>query len=215
MKRPLFMTVAGLLALSATPVLAQSQSMSAEELTRMLNGPPAGRTALPAPASAPVPAPAAAPIAAPVAAPARAPVSVRAAPQAAPAAPAAPRANGPRALNAAAIAALPFIISLEGTRLVERPAGPSAKIYAVQKGDTPLLMIYTGPQSQYPVYAGEQAVTGGRSTMVVTQDGRRIAAEHRFDRPIGEPAQVHVWLMTLDGPDAALAERIGQSIDIK
>lgn len=140
---------------------------------------------------APAPAPAAAPAQAPTAAP----------------------ASAPRPLNAAAIAALPFRIDLKGAQIVERPAGPTAKVYSVRRGDTPLLMIYTGPQSDYPIYGGDQAEVAGRTSIIVTEGMRRRAVEHLFRREDAQPADIHVWVMAMDGADGDLAEQIGQTVD--
>ena len=54
----------------------------------------------------------------------------------------------------------------------------------------------------------------GRVTVVVPEGARRIAMEHLFQRPTA-PAEVHVWLMSLDGADRDAGERIAQSVDPK
>ena len=126
----------------------------------------------------------------------------------------APRpAPEPVALDAAAIAALPFRIDLYGARIFERPAGPQARIYSVRRGDTPLLMIYAGPQSSYPIYDGDQANVAGRVSVVLTEGTTRRAVEHLFRREDRQPADIHVWLLATDGRDGALAEQIGQTVD--
>lgn len=73
-------------------------------------------------------------------------------------------------------------------------------------------MIYTGPASQFPIYTGEIARVGERASVVVVEDGRRRAMEHLFERP-SAPREVHVWVASISGPDAALAEQIAQSVD--
>ncbi|MNU09347.1 hypothetical protein D3C72_2558560 [compost metagenome] len=50
--------------------------------------------------------------------------------------------------------------------------------------------------------------------MVVPEGTRRIAMEHLFQRQTA-PAEIHVWLMTLEGTDRDAAERIAQSVDPK
>ena len=80
-------------------------------------------------------------------------------------------------------------------------------------GSNYLLMIYAGSQSQYPLYDGQTAMVAGRYTTVVTQDGKRIAAEHLFRRDGAETTDIHIWMLSLDGESAVLAERIGQSVD--
>ncbi len=144
--------------------------------------------------------------------PATSPVAAPAAP--APVqAPAPAPASAPRPLNAAAVATLPFRIDLKGAQIVERPAGPTAKVYSVRRGDTPLLMIYTGPQSDYPIYGGDQAEVAGRTSIIVTEGMRRRAVEHLFRRDNVQPADIHVWVMAMDGADGDLAEQIAQTVD--
>lgn len=214
----------------ASALPATAQEMSAEQLTRMLNGPPArpqAQTPVNEVQSSSSPVARAEPAA--VQSSARSssrPATGRAAPAAVAeqpvtrATPPAPvtrqpdtASRGPVALSAQAIAALPFRVELNGAEIIERPAGAGAKVYSVRQGEDYLLMIYTGPQSQYPIYEGEQATVAGRVSTIVLQDGKRVAAEHLFRREDAQPTDIHVWLMLTDGPKAALAERIGQSVD--
>ncbi|MET3836397.1 hypothetical protein ABIB58_001739 [Brevundimonas sp. UYEF29] len=139
-------------------------------------------------------------------------------PQPTPTAPAATppaAAPAPAALNAAAIAALPFSIQLPaGLTITPARAGANASIYRVQRGDQTLLMIYAGPSSQFPIYDGETVRAGGRASVVVTEGSRRLAMEHLFQRA-ADPREIHVWIASVEGADRDLAERIGQSIDVK
>ena len=124
-------------------------------------------------------------------------------------------APAPAALNAAAIAALPFSIQLPtGLTITPARAGATASIYRVQRGDQTLLMIYAGPSSQFPIYDGETVRAGGRASVVVTEGSRRLAMEHLFQRAV-DPKEIHVWIASVEGADRDLAERIGQSIDVK
>ncbi len=124
-------------------------------------------------------------------------------------------APAPAALNAAAIAALPFSIQLPaGLTITPARAGANANIYRVQRGDQTLLMIYAGPSSQFPIYDGETVRAGGRASVVVTEGSRRLAMEHLFQRA-ADPKEIHVWIASVEGADRDLAERIGQSIDVK
>lgn len=124
-------------------------------------------------------------------------------------------APAPAALNAAAIAALPFSIQLPtGLTITPARAGANANIYRVQRGDQTLLMIYAGPSSQFPIYDGETVRAGGRASVVVTEGSRRLAMEHLFQRAT-DPKEIHVWIASVEGADRDLAERIGQSIDVK
>ncbi|QSF53724.1 hypothetical protein [Brevundimonas fontaquae] len=133
----------------------------------------------------------------------------------APAATAPAAAPAPAALSAAAIAALPFSIQLPaGLTITPARAGANASIYRVQRGDQTLLMIYAGPSSQFPIYDGETVRAGGRASVVVTEGSRRLAMEHLFQRAT-DPKEIHVWIASVEGADRDLAERIGQSIDVK
>ncbi len=124
-------------------------------------------------------------------------------------------APAPAALNAAAIAALPFSIQLPaGLTITPARAGANASIYRVQRGDQTLLMIYAGPSSQFPIYDGETVRAGGRVSIVVTEGSRRLAMEHLFQRA-ADPKEIHVWIASVEGADRDLAERIGQSVDVK
>lgn len=217
----------------------------APEPAPVVAAPPANAPAatLPAPvASAPTPsAPASAPRTAPVspASPATPPRSTppTAAPALPPARPAAapatttPAATAPAVaeapppppavpavtvLDAAARAALPFTVELPaGFELVTGRPGPDFKIYTIRRGDRSFAMIYAGPASQFPIYSGEMLEAGGRASVVSTEDGVRHAREHLFQREGATPREIHVWTMSLEGPDRALAERIAQSVDVR
>ena len=119
----------------------------------------------------------------------------------------------PVQLSPQAIAALPFSLDLKGARVTERSGPSGTKIYTVAKGEVPLLMIYTGPQADYPIYAGEEAVVAGRTSILVSDGGSRKAVEHLFRRDGSTPRDIHVWLLTTDGLDGMLAEQIGQTVD--
>ncbi|MFN3559674.1 MAG: hypothetical protein ACK4UQ_10350, partial [Brevundimonas sp.] len=129
--------------------------------------------------------------------------------------PPAPNVSTVTVLDATARAALPFAVDLPaGFQIVTGRPGPDFKIYTIRRGDRSFVMIYTGPASQFPIYTGEQVQAGGRTSVVATEDGQRHAMEHLFQRA-DAPREVHVWTMTLDGPDRALAEQIAQSVDIR
>lgn len=116
-------------------------------------------------------------------------------------------------LTAAERAALPFTLALPtGFEIVARPAGPQASVYSVRSEDRTFVMIYAGPSSQFPIYDGQQAQVAGRTSIVVTENGRRRAMEHLFQREAA-PREIHVWLASLEGDDAALAEEIAQTVD--
>lgn len=145
-------------------------------------------------------------------------VSAQPQPQPQPQAPAAtsePPAALPTALTAAAIAALPFRLDLPADAIMTASrAGSDANVYAVRRGDRVLLMIYAGPASQFPIFDGQMVRAGGRSSVVVTEGGRRLAMEHLFQRATA-PTEIHVWVASPDGADRDLAERIGQSVDVR
>lgn len=250
--------VAALAGFSVSPAMAQSQVLSASELTSLKtaiavrgeSGSAVGQSSAapssqeltrrlnsisrrvqdveaPAPVAKPVPAPrseaavtplpSAGPI--PAVAPlARAAPVVEVAPQDTPIARQQARrgeggAQGSDVLSGEDIAALPFRIDLYDAELSERSSGPDAKVYSVKKDGQTLLMIYAGPRSQYPIYDGQRVTLPGRESLIVQQGSQRIAIEHLFRRDLDKPADVHIWLMAMDGPMGVLAERIGQSVD--
>ena len=128
-------------------------------------------------------------------------------------APAAPPAV--TVLDAAARAALPFSIDLPpGFEIVIGRPGPDFRIYTIRRGDRSFAMVYAGPASQFPIYSGQMVEAGGRASVVSTEDGVRHAQEHLFQRATA-PREIHVWTMSLDGADRALAERIAQSLDVR
>jgi hypothetical protein len=217
----------------ATSAPAPRTSPPAETTTRPAStaATPAPRATTPRPAasSAASPAPtapattAASPAAtrpAPVRpAPTRPTVPAAEAPAVAPApAPApAPAAAAPAVtvLNAAARAALPFSVELPpGFEIVTGRPGPDFRIYTIRRGSRSFAMVYAGPASQFPIYSGEMVEAGGRASVVSTENGVRHAMEHLFQRP-DSPREIHVWTMSLDGADRAMAEQIAQSVDIR
>ena len=126
-----------------------------------------------------------------------------------------PPAAPPTALTAAAIGALPFRLDLPADAIMTASrAGSDANVYAVRRGDRVLLMIYAGPASQFPIFDGQMVRAGGRSSVVVTEGGRRLAMEHLFQRATA-PTEIHVWVASPGGADRDLAERIGQSVDVR
>ena len=118
-------------------------------------------------------------------------------------------------LDAPAIAALPFTIELpRGLTITSGRPGPSFNIWTVRRGQQPLVMVYAGPSSQFPIYSGQMVETTGRASVVATEDGRRVALEHLFTRTTA-PQEIHVWITSVDGADRVLAEQIGQSVDVR
>jgi hypothetical protein len=164
----------------------------------------------PRPRAAPVtPPPAAAapriepaPVVAPVVAPVAAPVVASPPP-------------GVTVLDSAARAALPFTADLPpGFEIVTGRPGPDFRVYTIRRGTQSFVMVYAGPASQFPIYSGQMVEAGGRASIVSTEDGVRHAVEHLFQRPTA-PAEIHVWTMSLDGADRAMAEEIAQSVDVR
>jgi hypothetical protein len=116
-------------------------------------------------------------------------------------------------LSADQIAALPFLLELPaGTRLTAGRPGPDFNIYAVRRGETPLVMIFVGAASQFPIFSGETILAGGRASTIVTEGGRRLALEHLFQRQ-DDPREIHIWVAAAEGADRDLAERIAQGVD--
>ncbi len=128
-----------------------------------------------------------------------------------------PPAPAVTVLDASARAALPFTVELPaGFQIVTGRPGPDFRIYTIRRGDRSFVMVYTGPASQFPIYSGQTLEAGGRASVVTTEGDGRHAVEHLFQRPEGtSPREIHVWTMTLDGPDRALAEQIAQSVDVR
>lgn len=232
------------LAAPAMAQTAPASTSSADDITRELNGgPPAGALPARPPVTAPVPqpvTPAPAPVTTPpVSQPAARPATTPAQPAARPAAsPPAPASVAPAAtsapppavtatepaappppppltvLDAAAIAALPFTVSLPaGFEITTGRPGPDFKVYTVRRAGTPFVMIYAGPSALFPIYEGDQVEAAGRASILVTENGRRRALEHLFNRD-GAPRQVHVWVASVEDVDRDLAESIAQSVDV-
>ncbi|MBB5746020.1 hypothetical protein [Brevundimonas variabilis] len=131
-----------------------------------------------------------------------------AAPVAAPPAP-------PIALNATALAALPFTVVLPaGFQVTSGRPGPDFSVYTVRRGTQPFVMIYTGPASQFPIYSGEIVQAAGRASVVTVEGNQRRAVEHLFQRSTS-PGEVHIWVSSLDGADRQIAEQIAQSVDVR
>jgi hypothetical protein len=118
-------------------------------------------------------------------------------------------------LDASARAALPFTVTLPpGFEIVTGRPGPDFRIYTIRRGAQSFVMVYAGPASQFPIYSGQMIEAGGRASVVSTENGVRHAQEHLFQRP-GAPREIHVWTMSLDGADRAMAESIAQSVDLR
>jgi hypothetical protein len=193
-----------------------------EEAAPLPEGLPAPRVVTPIPTT-PAPPPRMAPITPdnpprarvePVA-PESAPTVVAPAPTPATPPPPAPNVPTVTVLDEAARAALPFTAELpRGFEIVTGRPGPNFRIYTIRRGERSFVMVYAGPNSQFPIYSGEQVEIPGRSSIVATEDGVRHAMEHLFRRST-DPLEVHVWTMTLDGADRALAEQIAQTIDVR
>lgn len=91
--------------------------------------------------------------------------------------------------------------------------GPNFRVYTIRQGERSFAMVYVGSGARFPIYSGETIEAAGRLSLVSTEEGERHAKEHLFRRD-GSP-DVHVWTMTLDGEDRAVAERIAQSVDVR
>lgn len=129
-----------------------------------------------------------------------------------PAAP--PPAPAPTVLDAAAIAALPFTVSLPaGFEITTGRPGPDFKVYTVRRAGQPYVMIYAGPSALFPIYEGDTVEAAGRESILVTEGARRRALEHLFNRDAA-PRQIHIWVASVDDADRDLAESIAQSVDV-
>ena len=101
-----------------------------------------------------------------------------------------------------------------GFELVTGRPGPDFRIYTIRRGERSFVMVYAGPASQFPIYSGQMIEAGGRASVVSTEDGIRHAVEHLFQRP-ASPREIHIWTMSLEGADRALAEQIAQTVDVR
>ncbi|QTN19032.1 hypothetical protein HZ989_12445 [Brevundimonas sp. AJA228-03] len=129
--------------------------------------------------------------------------------------PVAPPAPAPVTLDARAVAALAFTVTLPtGFSITRGRPGPDFNVYTIRRGGQPFVMVYTGPASQFPIYSGEMVEAGGRASIVASEDGRRVALEHLFTRNTA-PREIHIWITSLEGADRLLAEQIGQSVDAR
>ena len=118
-------------------------------------------------------------------------------------------------LDGPAIRALPFTVDLPvGFTITTGRPGPNFNIWTIRRGQQPLVMVYAGPASQFPIYSGDMVEVGPRATVVAMEDGRRVALEHLFTRTTA-PQEVHVWITSVEGTDRTLAEQIGQSVDVR
>lgn len=199
-------------AATTTPPAARPASATAPATSQP---PPAARPAATPPAANP-PASAAARDAAPATPSPATPAPPAAVPAPAPVTPPPPPSvPAVTVLDAAARAALPFSVTLPaGFEIVTGRPGPDFRIYTIRRGDRSFVMVYAGPASQFPIYSGEMVQAAGRNSVVATEDGVRHAKEHLFQRA-DAPREVHVWTMSLEGADRALAEQIAQSVDIR
>lgn len=118
-------------------------------------------------------------------------------------------------LDSVARADLPFTVDLpQGFEIVTGRPGPDFRIYTIRRGERSYVMVYAGPASQFPIYSGDVVEAGGRASVIANDDSGRHALEHLFQRT-DAPREIHVWTMSLEGADRALAERIAQSVDIQ
>ncbi|WP_332640052.1 hypothetical protein [Brevundimonas sp.] len=202
------------------PRLATPATAAPSPTTATPSVPGAAPTATIPPRTTPIPAaPATQPRTQPLAtAPAAGAVPPATAPAATPAPtppPPPPGVSTVTVLDSAARAALPFTVTLPpGFEIVTGRPGPDFRIYTIRRGDQSFVMIYAGPASQFPIYSGQMIEAGGRASVVSTEDGVRHAQEHLFQRP-DAPREIHVWTMSLDGADRAMAEGIAQSVDLR
>ena len=111
--------------------------------------------------------------------------------------------------------ALPFTAEIpSGMEIGMGRPGPDFTIFSIRRNGVSLVMIFAGTSSQFPIYDGEMVQAGGRTSIIINEDGRRTAMEHLFESQTA-PQELHVWVATVQGADRILAERIAQSVDRK
>jgi hypothetical protein len=126
--------------------------------------------------------------------------------------PAGTSAPEPAALTVSERLALPFRVAMpEGAGLYPGRSGPEFDIFSVRRDGRGLVMIYVGPQSQFPIYSGEQRERAGRRSIIVSEGGRSLALEHLFR--LGDGLELHVWVSAVSDEDRALADAIGQTVE--
>lgn len=125
---------------------------------------------------------------------------------------AAPPAPEPAPLTLAERRALPFRVDLpEGVGLYPGRSGPDFDIFSVRREGRGLLMIYVGPQSQYPIYSGDQRERAGRRSIVVTEGDRTLALEHLYR--LRDGVHLHAWVSAVSDEDRILADAIGHTVE--
>lgn len=126
--------------------------------------------------------------------------------------PTAPPAPEPAPLTVAERRALPFSVDMPaGAGLYPGRSGPEFDIFSVRREGRGLVMIYVGPQSQFPIYSGEQRERAGRRSIIVTENGRNLALEHVYR--LRDGVELHVWVSAVSDEDRALADVIGQTVE--
>ncbi len=196
------------LVLAAGLVFAPGVGLAQDsDITRDLNsGPPVAVATLPAPA--PEPEPEAESEAELETAPAVEP-ETESAEAAEPAAPSAPE---PAPLTLDERRELPFRVGLpEGGGLYPGRSGPDFDVFSVRLEGRGLVMIYVGPQSQFPIYSGEQRERAGRRSIIVNENGRNLALEHLYR--LRDGAELHIWVSAVSDEDRALADAIAHTVE--
>jgi len=208
------------LALAFTPGAVLAQDSSAGDITHDLNsGPPVAIATPPPPIPQPRPeprpaaeVPAGADRSDPEPAPTPAPSQATSETPAAVAEPTPPSTPEPAALTLAERRALSFRVDLpEGAGIYPGRSGPEFDIFSIRRQGRGLLMIYVGPQSQFPIYSGEQRERAGRKSIVVHEGERTLALEHLYRLRGG--AELHVWVSAVSDEDRALADAIGHTVE--
>lgn len=202
------------LVLAAGLVFAPGVGLAQEtDITRDLNsGPPVAIATPPAPAPAPEPEPEAEPEAEPAPEIETAPAVEPEAESAEAAEPAAPSAPEPAPLTLDERRELPFRVGLpEGGGLYPGRSGPDFDVFSVRLEGRGLVMIYVGPQSQFPIYSGEQRERAGRRSIIVNENGRNLALEHLYR--LRDGAELHIWVSAVSDEDRALADAIAHTVE--
>jgi len=191
------------------PGIVLAQEADGDEITRDLNsGPPVAIATPPEPEPEPEPEPA--PEVEPAAAvepelgPAEDSVEV--------AEPPVPSAPEPAPLTLDERRELPFRVGLpEGGGLYPGRSGPDFDVFSVRFEGRGLVMIYVGPQSQFPIYSGEQRERAGRRSIIVNENGRNLALEHLYR--LRDGAELHIWVSAVSDEDRALADAIAHTVE--
>ena len=101
--------------------------------------------------------------------------------------------------------------------LLARPQGPDFQVYDVMTGDKPVVGIYLGNHSMFPIErpATEKTTRTPGNPQTITRlaaDGTSHVVEYLWTVNAPWPSEIHVWVNDLPAVDQPVAERIAASL---